>query len=129
MRLLLDTQILLWFAEDHPRLKSHVADAIEDAANEVLVSTVSLWEIAIKVRVGKLAADVPALTASCLRNGFRLIEVSALHVARLTTLPWIKAHHDPFDHLLLAQAAAEGATFVSADAQAGRYGVPLLRCA
>ena len=76
MKLLLDTQVLLWFAENHPRLKSHVADAIEDAANEVLVSTISLWEIAIKVRVGKLVSDVPALAASCVREGFRLIELA-----------------------------------------------------
>lgn len=128
MRLLLDTQVLLWFAEDHPRLKPHVAEAIEDEANDVLVSAVSLWEVAIKVRVGKLAADVPALGTSCVRQGFRLIDVTALHVARLMSLPTVKGHRDPFDHMLLAQALAEGATFASADAHIGRYGVPLLRC-
>lgn len=126
MRLLLDTQVLLWFAEDSPRLKNAIAEAIEDSANEIMVSTVSLWEVAIKVRVGKLVADVPALAASCVQNGFRLIDVTTKHVARLAALPLVKGHRDPFDHLLLAQAVAEGATFVSADAAASRYGVPVL---
>lgn len=128
MRLLLDTQILLWFAQDHPRLKPAVAEAIEDEANEILVSTVSLWEVAMKVRVGKLTADAPALATSCVRQGFRILDLSPLHVASLMSLPWDAAHRDPFDHMLLAQAAAERATFVSADAQLGRYGVPLLNC-
>ncbi len=127
MRLLLDTQVLVWFAEDNPRLKASVADAIEDEANEVMVSTVSLWEVAMKVRVGKLAMDVPALATLCVRQGFRVVEVSAAHVIRVMSLPWRADHRDPFDHLLLAQAAAEGATFVSADVQAQRYGVPLMQ--
>jgi PIN domain nuclease of toxin-antitoxin system len=126
VKLLLDTHVLLWFADNHSRLRADVADAIEDEANEVLVSAVSLWEVAIKVRVGKLSADVPALTMACVRQGFRMLELSALHVSRLMALPSVEGHRDPFDHLLLAQAAAEGATFVSADPQAPRYGVPIL---
>ena len=99
------------------------------ADHEVLVSAVSLWEAAIKVRVGKLAVDIPALTTGCVRAGFRIVELSPLHVARLMKLPLPGEHRDPFDHLLLAQAAAEGAQFVTADARLAGFGVALLPAA
>ncbi len=126
MRLLLDTHVLLWFAAGHPRLGRAAREAIASPANEVLVSAVSLWEAAIKVRVGKLSVEIPALTAGCVRAGFRMLELSPLHVARLMKLPLPGEHRDPFDHLLLAQAAAEGAQFVTAEPRLGHYGVPIL---
>lgn len=123
MRLLLDTHVLLWFAAGHPRLGAAARAAIAAPGNEVLVSAVSLWEAAIKVRVGKLAVEIPALTAGCVRAGFRILELSPRHVARLMKLPLPGEHRNPFDHLLLAQAAAERAEFVTADARLGGFGV------
>ncbi len=100
--------------------------ALEDQGNEVLVSTVSLWEAAIKVRIGKLVADIPALTTGCVRAGFRIVELTPRHVARLMRLAPPGEHRAPFDHLLLAQAAAEEAHFVTAEPRLEQYGVPIL---
>jgi len=129
LRLLLDTHVLLWFAAGHPRLGRAAREAIAAPGNEVLVSAVSLWEAAIKVRVGKLAVEIPALTAGCVRAGFRILELSPRHVARLMKLPPPGEYRDPFDHLLLAQAAAERAQFVTADVRLGGFGVAVLPAA
>lgn len=126
MRLLLDTHVLLWFAGGDERLGRRARTVIADPANEVLVSVVSLWEAAIKVRIGKLEVDIPGLTANCVRAGFRMLDLTPFHVERLMGLPSPDRHRDPFDHLLLAQAASEEATFVTDDGHARRYGVPVL---
>jgi PIN domain nuclease of toxin-antitoxin system len=127
VRLLLDTHVLLWFAAGDDQLGRKARAAIADPANTVLVSVVSLWEAAIKVRIGKLDVDVSALIRESVRAGFDLLDLTAGHVERLLALPVSDRHRDPFDHLLLAQAAAEGATFVTDDGHARRYGVPILR--
>ena len=128
MKLLLDTHALLWFAAGDPRLSPAARAAIAAPEHDVMVSTVSLWEAAIKVRTARLSADIPALTTGCLRAGFRLLDLSALHVGRLMRLAPPGENRDPFDHLLLAQAACEGAHFVTADVTLGQYGEPLLAC-
>lgn len=97
--MLLVTHILLPFAAGHNRLKPVLRMALEDQGNEILVSTVSLWNAAIKVRIGKLAMDIPALIAGCVRAGLRIIELSRRYLGRL---PPPGNHPDPFDDLLLA---------------------------
>lgn len=127
MKLLLDTHVLLWFASGDAQLGSRARASIADPNNEVLVSVVSLWEAAIKVRIGKLEVDLQNLIANSVRAGFRMLDLTPVHVARLMWLPTTEEHRDPFDHLLLAQAAAEEATFVTNDGHAKRYGVPILK--
>ena len=127
MRLLLDTHMLLWFAAGDEQLGEKARHAIADPANTVLVSVVSLWEAAIKVRIGKLEVDIPALIQDSVGAGFDLLDLTPAHVERLLALPISERHRDPFDHLLLAQAAAEEAVFVTDDGHAKRYGVPILR--
>jgi PIN domain nuclease of toxin-antitoxin system len=127
MRLLLDTHTLLWFAAGDEQLGEDAREAVADPNNEVLVSVVSLWEAAIKVRIGKLEVSVPDLTANCVRVGFKILDLTALHIERLLRLPFDDRHRDPFDHLLIAQSAAEGATFVTDDRHAGLYGVPIMK--
>lgn len=127
MKLLLDTHVLLWFAAGDEQLGPKARQAIADPANTVLISVVSFWEAAIKVRIGKLKADVRALMRAGERAGFDLLELSPRHVERFLTLPVVREHRDPFDQLLLAQAAAEGAVFVTDDGTARRYGVRILR--
>jgi len=127
VRLLLDTHVLLWFANGDAQLGSRARKAIADPENDVLVSVVSLWEAAIKVRIGKLEVDLQNLIANSVRAGFRVLDLTPTHVARLMWLPTNEQHRDPFDHLLLAQAAAEEATFVTHDGHAKRYGVPILK--
>ena len=126
MKLLLDTNALLWWLSDDPRLGGAARDAIADPANDVLVSVASMWEIAVKLRIGKLEADIAAIGDAVARDGLALIGITPAHLAALVALP--THHRDPFDHLLIAQAIAEEATFVSGDRQAPAYPVSLLRC-
>ena len=127
MKLLLDTHVLLWFASGDEQLGRKARAAIADPDNTVMVSAVSFWEAAIKVRVGKLDADVASLIENSVGAGFELLDLKPGHAERLMRLPAPAQHRDPFDQLLLAQAAAEGATFVTDDGHAKLYGVPIMR--
>ena len=100
---------------------------IADTSNQVLVSAVSLWEIAIKVRIGKLDADVNAVVRAA-AGDFTILQVSPAHLAALMRLPFFGDHRDPFDHLLVAQASAEEACFISEDRNVPRYSVRFATC-
>ena len=118
MRLLLDTHIFLWVLAGSPRLRPAARARIE-AANEVFVSAASIWEVAIKVRLGKLTADADAVVAAMAESGFSELPVRAVHAARVASLP---AHHDdPFDRLLLAQALSEPLQLLTADRVLAQY--------
>lgn len=122
MRLLLDTHILLWSVDADPKLTPRFRDAIE-TADEVFVSAVSIWEIAIKTALGKLvvAGDIESLA---LDAGCRSLPVTWAHGREVGRLP---PHHlDPFDRLLIAQARVEGLTLVSEDRAFSHYDVLLL---
>lgn len=127
MKLLLDTHALLWWLADDDQLGARARDLIEDPGNDVLVSVVSLWEIVVKVRVGKLEADIRTVADIIPREGFTMLDISTAHLAALARLPM--HHRDPFDHLLMAQAIEEDATFISADRHTGRYPVKWITCA
>lgn len=118
MRLLLDTHIFLWAVADSPLLKTEARHLIEQA-DEVYVSAASIWEIAIKARLGKIQADASQLTAAIDISGFRQLPVSAGHAAGVA---YLEPHHnDPFDRLLVAQALAEPLRLVTADGILSRY--------
>lgn len=121
MRLLLDTHALLWWLSDDPRLSARARDLIAEPANDVLVSVASLWEIVVKTRIGKLEADLPAILAEIGRQGFTLLDLRPAHFLALAGLP--THHRDPFDHLLIAQAIAEDALFLSRDCRVSLYPV------
>ncbi len=114
MRLLLDTSVLLLWLEDNVRIGPSARASIEDPANDVLVSAVSLWEVAVKGRIGKLRVPPAQVAAAATAAGFRPVDrITPPHLAALMNLP---AHHrDPFDHLLIAQAIVELATIVTTD--------------
>jgi PIN domain nuclease of toxin-antitoxin system len=122
--LLLDTHALLWWLLDDPALPARARQAIEDA-DEVRVSAASVWEVALKQRLGKLpelgiaAAELPALTRD---SGFLPLPVEDRHAAAVASLP--QHHRDPFDHLLIAQAQIEQLVLLSRDPQFGAYSVP-----
>jgi PIN domain nuclease of toxin-antitoxin system len=115
MRLLLDTHVLLWALITPARLGPALRDQLEDPANIVLFSAASIWEIAIKARLGR--ADFPqqpdAVSAAARRTGFTELPVHAAAAARVADLPLL--HRDPFDRLLVAQAIAEPARLYTAD--------------
>ncbi len=125
-RYLLDTHALLWWLADDERLGQRMRAVIANPANDIMVSTVSLWEIVIKTRIGKLTADIGAIERAIDRFDIARLDVLPPHLVTLASLP---AHHrDPFDHLLLAQAIAEDAAFVSKDEVMARYPVRVERC-
>ena len=119
MRLLLDTHVFLWSVTGSWRLTRAVRTQIKDA-EATFVSAASIWEIAIKSRLGKIDGDPAALAAAIGASGFRELPVSALHAATVATLPL--HHHDPFDRLLLAQAFSEPLRLLTADAALLAYG-------
>lgn len=126
MRLLLDTHALLWWLADDPRLGQPARDVIADPANDILVSAASLWEIQVKVRVGKLKADIQDILSEMQEQGFDLLAIAPAHLVALGVLP--RHHGDPWDHLLIAQANAEDAVFVSQDRHTPDYPVMYMAC-
>jgi len=118
MRLLLDTHIFLWCVNDDRRL-TQAARALLSGAAEIYVSSASIWEAAIKAKLGKLDVDVDALVSSIADSGFMDLPVTARHAAAVGKLPDV--HPDPFDRLLIAQALSEPLRFLTADKVLCRY--------
>lgn len=124
MRLLLDTHALLWWLSDDPALPAAARTLIARASNTVLVSAASAWEIATKVRLGRLpdALDLVADFGGYLaRERFESLSISAEHAVRAGMLPG--PHKDPFDRMLIAQAQAENVPIVSVDVAFDSYKV------
>ena len=126
MRLLLDTHAVLWLLNGDDRLRGTARDQILDPGNEVFVSSVTLWEIAVKLRIGKLTADLGAVIDGCRRSGLRFLDIGHQHYLALAELPRLEDHKDPFDQMLVAQAMIEGLTLVSDDRNIPRYGVAFI---
>lgn len=123
MNLLLDTHVVLWALAEPAKLARPARSALEDAQNEVLVSVVSAWEIAIKRALGRL--DAPDdLEAAIRMQGFAPFHLTFHHAAQAGRLP--PHHRDPFDRMLIAQAQAEGLVLVTRDANIPLYGVHTL---
>ena len=121
MKLLLDTHVLLWWVQDNLRLGPKARGLIADRRNDIAISIASPWEMSVKHRIGKLA-ESGAITMDWLeQNAFTVVPLRASHLKVLETLPL--HHRDPFDHLILAQAIAEGMTIVTDDALIARYNV------
>jgi PIN domain nuclease of toxin-antitoxin system len=119
--------VLLWAALDPARLSSDCREAIEDGENDVFVSTVSAWEIAVKQSLGKLELAQPAerwLPRVITRSGIDILPVDMAAALRVRALPW--HHRDPFDRLLAAHALTEGLTLATRDAVFSAYGVAVL---
>jgi PIN domain nuclease of toxin-antitoxin system len=124
VRLLLDTHAFLWWVEDDKRLSRRARKAVALAENECLLSLASVWEMAIKVSLGKLRLAAPLeafLPEQLAKNGFRELPLDFRHVVKVSRLPF--HHRDPFDRLLVAQALEEDLAVVSADEAFAAYGV------
>ncbi|MGH8717970.1 MAG: type II toxin-antitoxin system VapC family toxin [Burkholderiales bacterium] len=118
MRLLLDTQIYLWYSAASPKLPKRAYDVIGNAT-QVYVSAASIWEAAIKIGVGKLSAKVDDLLAGIPGSGFSPLFVRMEHAALVAKLPL--HHRDPFDRLLVAQAISETLRLLTADKALTQY--------
>lgn len=125
MRLLLDTHTYLWAITDDPRLGPASRELITSQASEVLISHVSLWEIAIKHALAR--GDMPLSARQAIpwaeQSGFAFLPIELPHLLALEQLPL--HHRDPFDRLLVAQAIHGPFTLLSADAAFTAYGCPL----
>lgn len=121
MRVLLDTHILLWALIDPGRLSGEVRGVIENPANEVLFSSASIWEIAIKTGLGRaeFAFDPAEIVSAALDSGFVELPVHSVAAIKVATLP--PHHRDPFDRLLVAQAMTEPAVLYTADGKLPTY--------
>jgi PIN domain nuclease of toxin-antitoxin system len=124
VKLLLDTHALLWFLLDDPRLSANGRSLIEDPGNDLLISPASLWEIAIKISLGKytLKEDFGSFVQEQMKeNELTLLPIKVEHAAQVAALPF--HHRDPFDRLLIAQAMVEKSPLVSSDKAFDAYPV------
>jgi PIN domain nuclease of toxin-antitoxin system len=121
VKLLLDTQILLWAAGRPDRLSAAARRLLDSPRNELLFSAASFWEISIKKTLGRedFQVEPRLLRRGLLDNGYSELPVTSQHAVSIDGLPLL--HKDPFDRLLLAQALSEGITLVTGDAQLARY--------
>ncbi|MFH1636339.1 MAG: type II toxin-antitoxin system VapC family toxin [Chloroflexota bacterium] len=127
MKLLLDTHIFLWASEQPHRLTPSMQDALRNPENELILSVVSVWEMQIKVRIGKLDLPVSVkelVTIQRTLNHIRSLPILERHIWELGDLPM--HHKDPFDRLLIAQAVAEKWRLVTSDPVFAQYPVQLL---
>ncbi|MGD0548051.1 MAG: type II toxin-antitoxin system VapC family toxin [Terracidiphilus sp.] len=118
MRILLDTHIFCWWFYEPERLSLEAFKVLR-GAEETFVSTASIWEVAIKVRLGKMNADPQELFDQIAANGFQELPVWSKHALRVADLPLL--HADPFDRMLIAQAISEPMHLVTVDAQLQPY--------
>ena len=125
MKLLLDTHLLLWAAGEPKRLPKNIRTLLEDRDNELVFSAASLWEVAIKSGLGRKDFRVEArlLRRGLLDNGYSELPIVSDHVVAIESLPPI--HKDPFDRILVAQAAVEGITLLTNDSVVAQYPGPI----
>lgn len=121
--MLLDTHAALWWLADDDRIGEEVIRHLTDDTNQVLISAIVVWEVAIKRSLGKL--DAPEdLAPTLLGAGAQPLPVTLEHAAAVEKLPW--RHRDPFDRMLVAQALTEDAAIVSRDEPLAEYGVAIV---
>jgi PIN domain nuclease of toxin-antitoxin system len=121
VRLLLDTHVLLWWLSDDRKLMKNARDIIASPNNDVLVSSASVWEIAIKTALGRIEVEPDDLEDEIARNGFRPLPIVFQHAAMAGRLP--RVHRDPFDRMIVAQASVEELRVVSHDRVFEQYGL------
>jgi PIN domain nuclease of toxin-antitoxin system len=127
VRVLLDSHAFLWWCSDDPRLPPRIRRAITAHSTACWLSHASVWELAIKVSLGKLKLGRPVdafVREQCELNAFQLLPIEFRHVCRVESLDW--HHRDPFDRLLVAQALIEDMALATVDRDMARYGVSVL---
>ena len=130
-RLLLDTQLLLWWLNGDGRLPQAVIERVQAPEAEVFISQASLWEMAIKVSIGRLQVDLQELERQVPLQGFRWLPISNAHLLAVADLESDGVHRDgihrdPFDRLLVCQSRVEPMLLLTADSQLKHYGFTVL---
>ncbi len=124
MKYLIDTHILIWLAISPQEISKDVLRTLENPENKVFVSTISLWEIAIKLSIGKLdlqGLKISDLVQFCDEQNIRIIQLPLAAVEQYQRLHKKENHKDPFDRLLISLSIADNYTFVSADGKVDLY--------
>lgn len=126
MAYLLDTHALLWFLSGNPNLPESIKNLIEDRDQQISVSLVSFWEMAIKLQIGKLKLpeSIEDLLVKTQQEHIEIVQLKPQHILTLQTLPL--HHRDPFDRILLAQCQSESLTLISKDGQFNAYQIPTI---
>lgn len=124
MKLLLDTHTFIWWVIEPTKISAQALGLLQDQSNDLFLSVISVWEMQIKLQIGKLKFNLPLaqlITEQQQTNQLSILPVTLEHVLALDSLPF--HHKDPFDRLLITQANLEGAVLVSNDAIFSNYSV------
>ncbi len=124
MKIIIDTQSLIWLAENNPNLSAKARQAIENTANQCFVSLASFWEMSIKMNLGKLAVKGLSLSEFMQEideTTVQTLGISKAHILQNGTLPF--HHRDPFDRLIISQSLVENMQIVSNDEAFDAYGI------
>ena len=121
-RVLLDTHLLLWWLKDDPRLPPSLVTELQTDQHDVLISQASLWEMAIKVNLGRLSVDLKVLEQRVPDEGFQWLPISNEHLLEVAQLEPIEGHRDPFGRLLVAQCRVEPLLLFTCDRALQAYG-------
>jgi PIN domain nuclease of toxin-antitoxin system len=127
MNLLLDSHVFIWWADAPEKLSAAALRALEDENNRLLLSVASIWEMQIKLQLGKMQLSLPLkslIESQEQANKMEIVPITREHVFAISTLP--SFHKDPFDRVLIAQGIVENATIVTADVKLSSYPVTLL---
>lgn len=126
MRLLLDTNALVYLVGEPDSMRAEARDAVTDPENVVFFSAANVWEIEIKVTSGKLTRPAADVVGAAVQQGYTELPISARHAEAAGRLP--THHHDPFDRVIIAQALSEDLIVVTRDGVFDRYDVSVLPC-
>ncbi|MBL0346880.1 type II toxin-antitoxin system VapC family toxin [Candidatus Villigracilis affinis] len=123
MKLLLDTHTFLWWDSEPEKLSRRALELCQNPENTLVLSVASIWEMQIKIQLGKLQIKIPLeeMISQQQKNGIEILPVEASHIFAVESLP--NHHKDPFDRLIIAQAIVEDAILISADPLISQYPV------
>ena len=127
MKVLIDTHVFIWLDTQPEKLSTTAMEICQNTDNELYLSMASMWEMQIKVQLGKLKLKIPLaemLHVQQQANGLNILDITLNHVYQLQVLPF--HHNDPFDRLIIAQSVLEDMTLVSIDEKFKAYNVPVL---
>lgn len=124
MQYLLDTHCLIWFQEANPKIPARVMEVLQNTSNNIFFSQLSLFEVTIKQKIGKLPdfkATIDEVYAQAVKDNFAFLPVKNSHIEAYDEIPLLAEHRDPFDRLLIATAKTEDLVIVTADKNFGLY--------
>lgn len=123
MRIIIDTQVFIWFVENDRQLPLKIKKELEDSDNTILISIASLWEMTIKVSLDKLrlSYSIEKMIDEVYHNGFEVLPLLPMHIIKLSVLDYF--HRDPFDRIIIAQGLNEDLAIVSSDKVFDEYGI------